>query len=271
MKKILLFAQSLIFTTLLCAQTNTTGTFTLNDYSYIAPEGWFTQTANDYIRISEMENSDKGGCLIYIMAPQPSSGSLEKDARNFFNATYTDKSWSTKDYFLNHEAKGISMQGHEFYRIYSLMERDLGNGNIYMEKCEIVVVGFGSQVVFINLFHERGNSFSTCFCEYRYNTRDRMFNTFTSNNHTLSKNKATEEFPEKIIGLWRSVGTNTSSSYIFAPNNRYEFIGAYGTETPVDWNIIKITIKGFRGNGSYHIKGDKLTTIKDSKKKYAGN
>jgi hypothetical protein len=248
---------------------NTTGntnasTAALQEYSYTIPEGWFTQKNNNAIVLSQVQ-SPEWGCLITMLPPQPSSGNLEEDTRAVFNKLYAGWEYRNTADQKEDASRGHTLQGLEYYMIEAPMQKKRPDGYYYdYENAQILVVGLGNkQEAVIVARHQRGEM--TCFCKYRYDYWNRFFNSFTVNNVPASKPDATSD-AKKIVGSWKAMGGNALTQYIFAGNGRYQFIGAYTSTTRISWNTIEMKTSGFKGDGSYSLKGNKLTTRKDSDK-----
>jgi hypothetical protein len=235
----------------------------LNDYQFIAPERWYTQKGNDFILLSQTQ-SPNYGCTITILLPQPSSGNLENDTRNFFNQMY--QGWQYRSTGENKEdvSKGYTLQGLEYYMIEAPMQKSRPDGYYYdYENGQALVISLGNQIAIIAGRHQRGEM--TCFCKYQYEYWNRFFNSFTVNNISPQKTSK-EDVSKRIVGSWKSMGGNALTQYIFAANGRYQFIGAYTTTSRISWNTIEMKTSGFKGDGSYTINSNKLTTRKDSDK-----
>ena len=235
----------------------------LNDYQFIAPERWFNQKGNDFILLSQTQ-SPNWGCTITILPPQPSSGNLEKDARNFYNQMYSGWQYRNTGETKEDISKGYTLQGLEYCMIEAPMQKPRPDGYYYdYENGQALVISLGNQIAIIAGRHQRGEM--TCFCKYQYEYWNRFFNSFTVNNFTPQKATA-ENVNKRIVGSWKSMGGNALTQYIFAANGRYQFIGAYTTTSRISWNTIEMKTSGFTGDGSYYINANKLTTKKDSDK-----
>lgn len=238
--------------------TNASG-ISINDYQFIAPEGWFMQKNNQFVILSQLQNP-QSGCIISVSLPQPSSGDLEKDVKGIFNQLYSG--WQFR-YTLaeKHDelAKGFTPQGFEYCRLKASMQKLRPDGYYYdYEDGDVMVVKVNKQIIVVVSRHNRGEM--VCFCDYRYDYWPRFFNTFMVKNvAALSHN---DELSQRIIGSWKSMQGSALINYIFAGNGHYQFVGAYSTTSQVSWNTIELKTSGFKGDGTYSIKGNKVTTMK---------
>jgi hypothetical protein len=240
--------------------SNNTGTFNWNDYSYIAPEGWVTQKTKDYIMLSQVQGNE--GCVIQVLAPQPSSGNLETDARSIFGQMYPG--WGYRHTGERHHdiAKGYTPQGLEYCIMDAAMSKMRPDGYYYdYEDGSVLVIRMGQQIAIIAGRHNR---LKECFCYHRYDHWRRFFNSFTIKNQTPPK--VTEDVSKRIIGSWMTIGSGALSEYIFAANGNYQFIGAYGSTSRVSGSnyhdYIEIKSSAWAGDGKYVIKGNQITFTK---------
>ncbi len=246
----------------IAANTNkppmTPGNFDWSNYQFIAPEQWYMQNTKDAIWMSQTQNMQES-CVITILPPQPSSGSLENDAKNIFKMMYpggwTYRHTGEKQYDLS---KGFTPQGLEYCMLEAPMHRQRPDGYYYdYEDGSVWIIGLGKQVAVITGRHNR---LIACFCNHRYDYWRRFFNSFTVKNQVPATN--TEDVSKRIIGDWMAMGGSALTEYIFAANGNYQFIGAYSTtSTRSDAynDYIQIKTSGWKGDGSYSIKGNQIT------------
>ncbi len=72
-----------------------------------------------------------------------------------------------------------------------------------------------------------------------------------------------QDMAKRMIGKWQSIGGSALVSYIFAANNRYQFIGAFSTTSRIDRYTIETRTSAFKGDGSYQLNENHLITKKD--------
>ena len=235
---------------------------TLNDYEYTAPEGWSTQINNDLIMLQNMQS----GCLIRMLAPQPSSGNLQQDAKNVFDMMYPGWQYAKtgqQQYILS---KGYFPKGFEYFMMEAPMKKLSAVGSNYdeYEDGAALVVGLGNQIVIISVRHN-SSLLAHISCVHKYETWRRFFNSFTVKKINAPPN-AEKESPKRIIGKWSMSESRATSEYIFAANGQYKFVGALGSSyTTSDYNYDYLHIKtyAFKGDGSYSITGNRLTLKKN--------
>lgn len=231
---------------------------TLNDYDFIAPEGWRVQNNKDHIQIQNMQS----GCLIRIIAPQPSSGDLEKDAKAVFDMMYNGWQFQKsgeQQYVLS---KGFLPKGLEYFMMEAPMSMTGSDGRYNLEEGAALIVKAGTQIAIISVRHN-SSLLAHDACYRRYNTWRRFFNSFTVKNAAVAKNE--EDVSKRIIGKWEMSESGASGGYIFAANGNYAFSGAIGSSyTTADYRYEYLHIKtyAFQGDGSYSLSGNQLTLKK---------
>lgn len=240
-------------------QPNMNGTITLNDYDFIAPQGWQVQNNRDHILIQNMAS----GCAIRILAPQPSSGNLEQDVNAVFEIMY--KGWSyqgsgEKQFLL---AKGVLPKGQEYYRKEATMTGYTADGRYNLEEGTAAVVKAGNQIVILSVRHN-SSAVGHDDCYRNYNTLGRFFNSFAVKNTPLSQTK--EDAANRIVGLWKIVATGVVvGDYAFAANGNFQSGGGLGSSTTtsdMDYKYIYNRAYPFEGDGSYSVSGNRLTLKK---------
>lgn len=242
------------------APTNS-NTFDFNNYSFTTPDQWQTYKTKDYIMMASAQNVNEG-CMVTVFAPQPSSGNLEADAKNFFNQMYPG--WQYRYTGEKHDdiMKGKTLQGLDYCMIEAPMHKIRPDGFYYdYEDGAVWVIGVGNKVAVVTGRHNR---LLACYCNHKYENWRRFFNSFTVKNQPQSSPVANAE--QQIIGDWMSMGGMALTEYIFAANGRYQFIGAYSTSTKTtDYNYEYLTIKtsAFKGDGGYSLKSNQLFFKKD--------
>ncbi|MFL5788518.1 MAG: hypothetical protein ACJ748_10735 [Flavisolibacter sp.] len=241
------------------SKQNDTNSGSLNDYSFIVPETWFTQKANNYILLSQTQNPE-WGCLISVFPTEASSGNLEEEARTLFNNNYSGWEYRNSGDKKEDVSKGYTSQGLPYVMIEAEMKKKRPDGYYYdYENGQIIVIGAGNKKAVIQARHNRGEM--TCFCNYSYDHWDRFFDSFTINNVSPEKQDRKND-AKRIVGTWGAQGGSALTKYIFAGNGHYQFIGAYSTTSLINYNTIELKTSGFKGDGTYSLKGDKLTTSK---------
>lgn len=236
--------------------TNMSRTITLNDYDYIAPDGWQVQRQTDQVIIQNMES----GCRIQMLEPQASSGNLEQEAQGVFDMMYTGWQYrevGEKRYTLS---KGYLTKGLAYAMIEASMGRTTNEGQYQLEDGVAVVVKANDQIVIIAVRHN-SSFLGHSDCLRKYETLGRFFNSFAVRN-TISPKDAEESPSKRIIGVWKLTSTGMAlGEYIFAANGHYKFGGAVGSSsTTSDYNYeyLHITTYSFEGDGSYSIEGNRI-------------
>jgi hypothetical protein len=228
----------------------------LDDYDFIAPEAWQAQKLKDHILMQNMGS----GCAIRLIVPQPSSGDLEKDAKNIFQVMY--QGWQfqksgAQQYVLS---KGFLPKGLEYYMMEAPMTMTSPDGRYLLEEGAALVIKAGSQIVIISVRHN-SSMMAHDGCYRNYNTWRRFFNTFNIKN-VLATTTPEEDVSKRIIGKWSQTESGASGEYIFAANGNYAFLGALGSSyTTADYRYEYLHIKtyAFQGDGNYTISGNQLT------------
>ncbi len=234
----------------------------LNDYQFEPPARWYSQRNNNGILLSSSQGANYG-CSLTIYPPQPSTGTLETDARNIYNQLY--KGWQYRRTGEEKEdvSKGYTLQGLEYCMIEAPMQKPRPDGYYFdYENGQVLVISLGGQIAVIAGRHERGEM--VCFCKYQYDYWNQFFNSFTARN--IASQKSNAEDVKRFVGSWQSMGGNALTKYIFAANGRYQFIGAYTTTSRISRDMIEMRTSGFTGDGSYSVNGNKLTTTHDNDK-----
>ncbi len=236
----------------------------LNDYDFTSPDKWQLQKSKDHLLIKNPES----GCLIRIIEPQPSSGSLEQDAKAVFDMMYAGWQYQKTGEQQYTLSKGFLPKGLEYYMIEAGMSKLSADGSRYdgFEEGAALVVKVATQIVIISVRHNT-SMMAHGDCHRKYETWRRFFNSFTVKNIPLPENKE-EDTSTRIIGAWSQTESGASSEYVFAANGNYAFNGALGTtSTSRDYNYEYLHIKtySFQGDGSYTITNNQLILKKRSR------
>lgn len=241
-------------------QTNMNGRLVRNDYDFIAPEGWQVQNNKDHIQVQNRQS----GCTIRILDPQPSSGSLEQDAKAVFEMMYNGWQYQKTGEQKYNVSKGFLPKGLEYCMMEAGMSKLSADGSRYdgFEEGAALIVKAGAHIVIISVRHNT-SLMAHNDCERKYETWRRFFNSFTVKNAMVPKN--TEDPHQRIIGRWTMTEAGASGEYVFAANGNYAFVGALGTtSTSSDdyYKYLHIKTYAFQGDGSYSISGNQLTKAK---------
>jgi hypothetical protein len=239
---------------------NISRTITLNDYEFIAPEGWQVLNNKDYIQIQNLQS----GCQIKILTPQPLSDDLENYAIAIFDVMY--EGWQylksgEQQYALS---RGYLANGLEYYMKEAGMSKLGADGSRYdgFEEGAAMIVKAGSQIVILSIRHNSSFMGHTD-CIRKYKTMRRFFNSFTVKNVAIPKNE--DNVAARIIGSWSMAESGASSEYVFAANSNYALIGALGskyTTSDYRYEYLHIRTYAFDGDGSYSITGSQLSLKK---------
>lgn len=228
---------------------------TLNgNYEYLVPEGWKSENLAGYVLLQNPQS----GCAIRILAPQPSSGSLEQDVNAVFDLMYPPNTWRYQEYNRSKFtlSKGFLFRGLEFHMKEATMS-STANGLYSLEEGAAVVVKAGNQIVIISIRHSGLLAHGDCV--RKYNTVRRFINSFHVKNAAIPSNS--ENSNSKIIGAWSQAEAGASSEYVFAANGHYAMVGALGstsTSSDLHYEYLHIKTWAFDGDGSYRISGSKL-------------
>ena len=237
-------------------KTSTRSSGSINDYQFESPERWYTFKNKDNILLSQYQTTSYG-CILNIWPPQPSSGNLEKDARNIFNLMYPGWQYRWTAEKKEDVSQGNTLQGLEYCMIEAGMQKQRPDGYYYdYEDGQVLVIKMGNQIAVITGRHNRGEM--VCFCKHQYEYWNKFFNSFTVNNIAPQKNS--DDVVKRIVGSWQSMGGSALTKYIFAANGHYQFIGAYTTTSRISRDMIEMRTSGFTGDGAYSISGNKLST-----------
>ena len=226
----------------------------LQDCEFIAPAGWSVQPQADHVRLQNMES----GCLILVIAPQPSSGSLEQDARAAFELMYQGWSYQKSGAQAYTLSKGRTQQGLEYGEMDAAMSTTTADGRYHLEEGVAVVIQAGTSMVIIGARHDSsmlGHDRCT-----RYDGWPRFFSTFTVKDATPPPHA--DDPSTRIIGRWATTESGASGEYVFAANRRYQLTGAIGTTYTTsehDHDVIYAATSAFQGDGSYALSGNQLT------------
>ena len=241
----------------------TTGTGSLEDYSFEAPERWYRQPVKDYILLSQTQTAE-WGCTLSIPPPIPSSGDLEKDAWSIFNQMYPGWQFRYTNEEKNTVSKGYTSQGLEYCMVEAPMQKQRPDGYYYdFEDGQVVVINLGKQIGVILGRHNRKEM--VCFCKHQYEYWPKFFNSFTVKNVSAPKNNS-EDISKRLVGTWSAQGGSALTKYIFAANGHYQFIGAYSTTSYISPTMVELKTSGFKGDGSYSLSNGQLTTRKNGEK-----
>ncbi|MFL5740860.1 MAG: hypothetical protein ACJ75B_11625 [Flavisolibacter sp.] len=231
----------------------------LQDYDFIVPETWQIQKSNEAIMMSQTGDV-KSGCLITILPPQASSGSLENDARAVFNKIYGTWQYRYTGEKKDAQSRGKTLQGLDYYMIEAPMQKQRPDGYYYdYENGQVLVIGSDDRIFVIIGQHERGEM--PCFCTYQYEHWSRFFNSFVVKSVPPKKTESSGD-AKTIVGSWKLQAESMSGQYIFAANGHYEFIGAYGTTSLISPTMVELRTSAFKGDGTYSLKGNQLTILK---------
>jgi hypothetical protein len=226
----------------------------LQDCEFVAPAGWGVQQQADHIRLQNMAS----GCLILVIEPQPTSGSLEQDARAAFDLMYRGWAYQKAGEHAYVLSKGRTAQGLDYTSMEAAMSATTADGRYHLEEGLAVVILAGTSIVIVAARHN-----SSMLGHDRCTTYEgwpRFFSSFTVNNATPPAQ--TDDPATRIIGRWTTTESGASGEYVFAANRRYRLAGALGTTYTTsehDHDVIYAATSAFEGDGSYAVSGNQLT------------
>jgi hypothetical protein len=227
----------------------------LQDCEFTAPAGWSVQQQADHVRLQNTES----GCVILVIEPQPSSGNAEQDARAAFALMYQGWVYQKAGEQAYTLSRGQTLQGLEFSGMEAAMSTTTADGRYHLEEGAAIVVKAEGSMVIIAARHN-----SSMFAHDRCGRPDgwpRFFASFTVRSVTPPAH-ADEDPATRIVGRWTMTEGRASAEYVFAANGRYQRIGALGswhTTSEGDHEVIYTTTSAFEGDGSYAVKGNRLT------------
>jgi hypothetical protein len=230
---------------------------TLKDYEFIAPARWQTHHNPDHIVLTQ--SAEPMACKIQILAPQPSSGDLEQDAKSVFATMYPG--WQPtrrgeQQYVLT---RGFLAKGLEYFMMEAQMSATDAAGHYLVEDGAAVVVRAGQQIVIIAARH--GALMAHSDCQNQYDTWRRFFNSFTVKGAAAVDPAATNA-TERIIGVWSQSGGGAIGEYVFAANGHFGRAGGLGSSsTRADdrYEYLHIRSHAWDGDGTYVLSGSELT------------
>lgn len=229
----------------------------IDDYDFIPPEGWQTTKHPDHILLQNLQS----GCLVRILAPQQSSGNLEKDARAVFDLMYAGWQYQKSGAQQFVLSKGFLKKGLEYFAMQAGMSKLSADGSRYdgFEEGSAIVVKAGAPIVILSIRHN-SSMMGHVGCDRKYETMRRFINSFTVKNIPAPGDP--EDAHTRIIGRWTMAESGAVGEYVFAANGNYAFSGATGTSsTSNDHNYEYLHMKtyAFEGDGSYSIAADLLS------------
>jgi hypothetical protein len=226
----------------------------LQDCEFIAPAGWSVQQQADHVRL---QNPDSD-CLILVIEPQRSSGSLEQDAHAAFELMYRGWAHQKSGEYAYTLSKGRTPQGLEYSAMEAAMSTTAADGRYHLEEGVACVIQAATSIVIIAARHNSsmlGHDRCT-----RFDGWPRFFSSFTVRNATPPPQA--DDPSTRIIGRWVTTESGASGEYVFAANRRYQLTGAIGTTCTTsehDHEVIYATTSAFQGDGSYAVSGNQLT------------
>ena len=227
----------------------------LQDCEFVAPPGWSVQHQADHVRLQNMES----GCLIVLIEPQPSSGSLEQESQAAFKLMYPGWSYQKAGQQAYTLSKGRTLQGLEYGSMEAAMSTTAADGRYHLEEGVAVVIQAGASKVIIAARHNSSLlGHERCI---RSDGWPGFFASFTVRT-AMQPTPADKDPSERIIGRWVMTEGRASGEYVFGANRCYQFTGAVGssyTTAERDHEIIYTTTSAFQGDGSYSVSGSRLT------------
>jgi hypothetical protein len=232
------------------------GASTVNDYDFIAPQGWQVRREGEHLAIQNMSS----GCLILVLTPQASSGNLEQDAANVFLTMYQGWQYRGTGRQQFTLSKGRLPKGLEYVMVAAAMSKPSADGTRYdgFEEGVALVIGFGRQIAIVSVRH-RSDMMGHDECR-KYETWRRFFNSFTVKNAAAPN--IVDDAAGRIVGVWTASEAGAVGEYVFAANGNYAQGGALGSTSTVtngDHSQIHLTTYNFQGDGSYALNGNRLT------------
>jgi hypothetical protein len=93
------------------------------------------------------------GCLILVIEPQPTSGSLEQDARAAFDLMYRGWAYQKAGEHAYVLSKGRTAQGLDYTSMEAAMSATTADGRYHLEEGLAVVILAGTSIVIVAARH----------------------------------------------------------------------------------------------------------------------
>jgi hypothetical protein len=230
---------------------------TLDAYDFIPPVGWLVQKHPDHILLAQAP--DQSGCVIQVLAPQPSSADLEAHAAAVFEMMYPGWQYQKTGELQYALSRGVLPAGFEYAMKEAAMSTTSADGRYHLEEGVVLVIKAGSQVAIVAVRH-RG-TLAHNDCQNKYETWRRFFNSFTVKGAARAGLDAADP-AQRIVGVWSQSGGGAIGDYIFAANGHYAFAGGLGsssTSRDDRYEYLHIRSHAWDGDGTYAIAGSQLT------------
>jgi hypothetical protein len=257
-KKFSVFAIAVSLTALSTAQSESfdQSRFSMKDYLVVIPEGWTSENKGDHLLLQ----NPRSGCLIRILAPQPSTGNLEQDANAVFDLMFTGWNYQQRGDKQYQLSQGYLEKGLPFFTKAATMSATTADGRYHLEEGSATVVKAGKKIVIISARHN-SSELGHDACYRNYNTCQRFFNSFAIKNlPTPTRNETAAA--NRIIGFWKVVATGVvDADLLFAANGNYQSGGGIGASTITTdsrYEYIYSRAYPFEGDGAYSIAGGLL-------------
>ena len=242
----------------------------LDDYQIAVPAGWTARRERGALVMT----SPTGECTLAAMPERPAQGSLDNEANAAFTQAFAG--WQHRNSSGPYErvASGVSVDGWEYIRLDSFLNRPAG-GRDQFAKTEILGVVFAVRLddvtaVFVG---SRANTSMTSATTDVLTLTPRCLDDFTPSEwgafvrdlHFKRWKPKANVLKDKLVGTWQSSYGGSVIRYELDANGHYTAIAGYQTERRVGVSMIETTMHAFPGKGRYELAGDTLTLIPDGR------
>ena len=234
------------------------------NYVFTPPRGWGRTEHPDgvtYVSPPYPETGEK--CQLTLFPMRAGSGDLLREAVGAFRGIFKVDPMS---HYPNPDpkiARGTSPFGWE----YLVLRKEIG-GNGYVGETTTGVIVFvarlGSDVALIV-----GTSapflVSHCFGEMFPDQWPPFFHTLRFKN--FREKVSDTAMAARLLGSWTSFGGHALNQYTFDKSGRYASGSAIGYTSRVSRDLVETTTYGFRGDGTWAVRGNTITITEDKDKR----